>query len=113
VRRAGTGWPRCSGCWPGGADLELLQAAARRIGGRIEAVRYGSFDRLRSLCEGRADLFIEAAPAIAETLDRLQLPDLRVARPVELGSDELHLVPARAGVALFVARLLDTDTLRP
>lgn len=52
---------------------------------------------LRSLGEGRADLFIESAPAIAETLDRLQLPDLRIARPVVLGSDDLHLAAAVAG----------------
>ena len=54
---------------------------------------------LRALGEGRADLFIESAPAIAETLDRLQLPDLRIARPVVLGSDELHLAAAAARVA--------------
>jgi signal transduction histidine kinase len=51
------------------------------------------------LGEGRADLFIESATVIAETLDRLQLPDLRVARPVDLGAGELHLASGRAGAA--------------
>lgn len=177
-------WPE--GGWPGGADLDLLRAAAARAGGRIEPVRYTDFPRLmddlaagrldvasalartpereavlafgppyarieqvlvtrradgdvpltadlagrrvavvegyasasqvarlfplaprvpvadvaaglRALGEGRADLFIESSSVIAETLERLQLPDLRIARAVVLGSGELHLASGRAG----------------
>ncbi len=54
---------------------------------------------LRALGEGRADLFIESSRVIAETMDRLQLPDLRVARGVVLGSGELHLASAHAGAS--------------
>jgi signal transduction histidine kinase len=49
---------------------------------------------LRALLEGRADLFVEAWPAVVETIDRLQLDDLRLARRIELGSGELHLASA-------------------
>lgn len=176
-------WPE--GGWPGGADLELLLAAARSAGGRIEPVRYDDFaalladlragridvasamartpgretelafsapyatvsqvmvlrrrdgdvplaadlagrrvavvagyaseaqvaqlfplaprvpvadveQGLRALLEGRADLFIETLPAVTETMDRLQLGDLRLARRIVLGSGELHLASAAA-----------------
>jgi signal transduction histidine kinase len=179
-------WPE--GGWPGGSDLELLQAAARASGAQLEPVRYTAFDSLladlragridvasamartperepdlvfgppyaeveqvlvqrrrdaavpmsadlggrrvavipgyasavqvarlfpqaprvavadvdaglRALDEGRADLFIEALPVIAETLDRLHLSDLRLARRVVMGSGALHLAAGRAGAA--------------
>ncbi|WP_158288937.1 transporter substrate-binding domain-containing protein [Rubrivivax albus] len=189
-------WP--AGGWPGGADLELLNAAAARAGGRIEPVRYTDFtqllgdltagridvasamartpervqhlafgppyarveqvlvarsrdgdvplspdlagrrvavidgyasasavarlfplaprvavtdvaDGLRALGEGRADLFIESARVVAETLDRLKLPDLRIARTVVLDSGDLHLAssPGAAGRLAPLAAALD------
>jgi signal transduction histidine kinase/CheY-like chemotaxis protein len=54
---------------------------------------------LRALGEGRADLFFESARVVAETLDRLQLPDLRVARSVVLDSGDLHLASGLAAAA--------------
>lgn len=179
-------WPARG--WPGGADLDLLVAAAARAGGRIEPLRYTDFtalqrdlvsgridvasamartperegplafgppyasmaqvlvtrsadgdvplsadlagrrvavvegyasasavarlfplaprvpvgsvtEGLRALGEGRADLFFESARVVAETLDRLQVPDLRVARSVVLGSGDLHLASGAAGAA--------------
>lgn len=179
-------WPE--GGWPGGADFDMLQAAAQARGGRLVPVRYTDFQALladlsagrldvasamartperervlafgppyarieqamvvrsrdgnaplaadlggrriaviegyasasqvarlfplaervpvadvesalRVLGEGRADVFIEAAPAITETLDRLRLPDLRVAGAVAIGADELHLAAPPGGQA--------------
>lgn len=179
-------WPETG--YPGGADLELLGAAAAQAGGRIEPVRYTDFaalmddlaagridvasamartpererqlafgpayarieqvmvtrsrdgdvplspdlagrrvavvegyasasavarlfplaprvpvtdvaEGLRALGEGRADLFFESARVVAETLDRLRLPDLRVARSVVLDSGDLHLASGPAGAA--------------
>jgi len=65
---------------------------------------------LRSLLEGRADVFIEAAPAVREVLDRLDFRDLRIARRVVLGSGELHLAAgvARAHQLAPLAQALDT-----
>jgi two-component system sensor histidine kinase EvgS len=68
---------------------------------------------LRALGEGRADLFIESATVIAETLDQLQLPDLRIARPVELGAGDLHLASGRAAATQLAPLAAALDALGP
>ncbi|AKJ31210.1 transporter substrate-binding domain-containing protein [Caldimonas brevitalea] len=82
---------------------ELFPAATR--------VEVGSLEQgLRSVLEGRADMLLEAEPAIVALIERERLTGLRLARTLTLPSGELHfVVPSnRAALAQRISAALDT-----